>query len=541
MADFDKEILKKIEIEQKFADFIYKDFRSKRFGLSPCCSIDQLNKFSIKKELCDWKDNTIKTFSSISYQTEFWNLNYGTDPNWVEGQCQNSCTYPITFTPNVEQLANTGGALYSNTGGINAQIQGIGFSGIPNTSGKAQITIYAIIDSSNFTATTLDNGTWDVNNTPPSTTISYKVPIAQFYLRENPEGVFIPHWYYKDPCVEFQDSLSTTTDEDGNTMYYSSNIGITNMHYMTFFGNTSEDFNTFILDGGLPLGYPQPLEMVVVDGTNVYHTDLDQLSYGLPDPTIYYFEGSNQGSFEGIDTSFNFTFPTPQLSCSFGFPEGTIITSTEGIQTSISTIPCYYCGYETSEEEWIACAGLNVQELWDSLPNNFEMFLPIGFTPEPTVESLCSLCGLLSQSDPMNLLTLTIDLAPYFVGTGAQLCECCTPAGAGTANPDIVINVECVDDTECIRFEVYNQNGDPIEGYEIILDGGNAGVTNENGVFTTTIINASVNTDHTLNICHCFTTTGACAQQKITITVTDDDVAECDIIKADCTTIEEAE
>jgi len=125
-----------------------------------------------------------------------------------------------------------------------------------------------------------------------------------------------------------------------------------------------------------------------------------------------------------------------------------------------------------------------------------------------------------------------INIQGGFTGTGAELCQCCD------SSPEV--SIACPNDSECIRIEVLNQNGDPIEGYDIIIDGGNAGVTNENGVFTTTINNASVNTDHTLNICYCFTTTGNCSQQKITIILTDDCITECNITKAECTDIEEA-
>ena len=122
MADFNKEILKKIEIQQKFADFIYKDFRAKRFGLSPCCSIDQLNKYAIKSELCNQPEK-IKTYSSITYEKELWGVNLGEDPNWLEGQCQNPCTYPASFMPNEQQLANTGGYYYESQTGINVGLK----------------------------------------------------------------------------------------------------------------------------------------------------------------------------------------------------------------------------------------------------------------------------------------------------------------------------------------------------------------------------------------------------------------------------------
>lgn len=51
------ELVKKIEVEQKFAEAVYRDFRSKRYGIASCCYID-LEKLKIKKQLCDWQDHS---------------------------------------------------------------------------------------------------------------------------------------------------------------------------------------------------------------------------------------------------------------------------------------------------------------------------------------------------------------------------------------------------------------------------------------------------------------------------------------------------
>jgi len=51
-------IVKKIEVEQKFAQAVYKDFKAKRFGLTPCCYYD-LEKIKIKKYLCDYQEQKV--------------------------------------------------------------------------------------------------------------------------------------------------------------------------------------------------------------------------------------------------------------------------------------------------------------------------------------------------------------------------------------------------------------------------------------------------------------------------------------------------
>jgi len=42
-----------IEKQQKFAQQAYKNFMSKRYGITPCCLTD-LESTIIKKEICDW-------------------------------------------------------------------------------------------------------------------------------------------------------------------------------------------------------------------------------------------------------------------------------------------------------------------------------------------------------------------------------------------------------------------------------------------------------------------------------------------------------
>lgn len=47
--------LNKIKMEEKLATSVYQDFKSKKFGLTPCCYINMQDAL-IKKELCDWEE-----------------------------------------------------------------------------------------------------------------------------------------------------------------------------------------------------------------------------------------------------------------------------------------------------------------------------------------------------------------------------------------------------------------------------------------------------------------------------------------------------
>jgi hypothetical protein len=43
-----------IKIKTQFANAAYQDFKSKRFGLTPCCHFD-FQTVTIKNDLCEWE------------------------------------------------------------------------------------------------------------------------------------------------------------------------------------------------------------------------------------------------------------------------------------------------------------------------------------------------------------------------------------------------------------------------------------------------------------------------------------------------------
>lgn len=77
-------------------------------------------------------------------------------------------------------------------------------------------------------------------------------------------------------------------------------------------------------------------------------------------------------------------------------------------------------------------------------------------------------------------------------------------------------------DLTCLFFEVVNQDGNPVEGYPVVVDGGNIGITDEYGNVRTQIPKSSVDTVHTIDLCKCITTVGNCSQMKIVITLTEE-------------------
>tara|TARA_R110000824_G_scaffold157403_2_gene330857 strand:- start:154 stop:1230 length:1077 start_codon:yes stop_codon:yes gene_type:complete len=99
-----QEIEKQINVEQEFADLRFRDMRSSRYGLSPCCSLEKLEKITSKKEICDWNDKKLPVYTDKSYKDSTdtgyesykWLFENATIPDWVQKVCK-PCT-PLSST-----------------------------------------------------------------------------------------------------------------------------------------------------------------------------------------------------------------------------------------------------------------------------------------------------------------------------------------------------------------------------------------------------------------------------------------------------------
>ena len=89
------------------------------------------------------------------------------------------------------------------------------------------------------------------------------------------------------------------------------------------------------------------------------------------------------------------------------------------------------------------------------------------------------------------------------------------------------ISLFCGDDGECILFEVVDSKGDPVKDFELYIDRIGIKLTNSLGQYFHTFTSASTITDHTLQLCYCFSTAGNCRQQKITITIQAEESEPC--------------
>tara|TARA_R110000744_G_scaffold177706_2_gene296647 strand:+ start:950 stop:2038 length:1089 start_codon:yes stop_codon:yes gene_type:complete len=125
------------------------------------------------------------------------------------------------------------------------------------------------------------------------------------------------------------------------------------------------------------------------------------------------------------------------------------------------------------------------------------------------------------------------------LGTKAAWCtfgistDCTFCGEASTPDPG---DQECIDDAECVVIYVKDIAGNAIDCYPIYIDNREVGMTDENGFYVHTEYHASTNKNHSIDICHCFTTTGGCAQQRIDITVTPEITkVVCTPLTVDCT------
>ena len=161
--------------------------------------------------------------------------------------------------------------------------------------------------------------------------------------------------------------------------------------------------------------------------------------------------------------------------------------------------------------------------------------------------------GILASAPPngvANLSSITSGTNPYVAANKGKLdtyhwgYDIAQPS-TGFTKEDFVSNLEafwtpgdeeCVGDVECLSIYVKDDQGNPIECYTIYVDNKEVGVTDENGFFSYSIPNASTDTKHTVDICHCITTTGGCSQQRVDITVTpEESKVVCTKPKVDCT------
>ena len=120
--------------------------------------------------------------------------------------------------------------------------------------------------------------------------------------------------------------------------------------------------------------------------------------------------------------------------------------------------------------------------------------------------------------------------------TAAELRESVKYANRSIENNKLVDATYsvCNDDAELLYITVTDINSAPVKDYDVIIDNTHYGKTDAAGVLIVNLKNASTDTKHMINGCKCFTTTGACNQQKIDIVLEDAIKPVCTNLAIDC-------
>jgi hypothetical protein len=497
-----RDLRKRVDIEQKFADYVFKTFKQKRYGICSPVNEEQLDKYTIKKELYQWSDWYNPKSYQIEYEGESWDPSNPEFPPWVAGEpCNDGCLPQQIFTPNEIQLANSGGQYFNESGGINNYTfieSSSTIFDLINESGHPQITIRAdidfnLIDGVGFfypetsglpfgssisnmidgAGTFTGEGNWASQPHP-------KPIVAQFYLLANPSGVVMPHFTYPDPHP--YSTMTTIEHSELGTLYYDGSAE--DNFYFTCFGNTKDIITEWsMIDGGMFF------DQWADDG------QLD----------VFYNDGNN--SYKVTEGTSNVTFGNPYS-------------------------PYFDINSELYDPTLDGGTVLPPNLLEDLLGVQFATAPVCVFIPLAGTFNYNGLFAEQSEIISFNLCELPGVITLY---NGEEIVP-----GTAIGDPNLISSV-CNDDIEILYIEAVDQDGNPVEGYEIILDGGNAGFTDQFGKFTTTIKNASEITNHTINVCYCFTTVGQCAQTKIKLVITEDGIIDNTLNKSDCINISESE
>ena len=672
----EEEIIKKINVEQEFADLNFKEMRSKRFGLTSCCPLDKLEKISTKKEICDWDEEKLPVYLSRDYKDEDidptykWLFESQPIPDWVVKACRPCTEYDdnVTFTgqsmtftmpeslmvsaPDYVQGTSKVYFLTPYDGAAANTWLTVGYGVIPAT-GDFEVTIYGntaaadpkngadnktplkiIIDvngdqsllrSVDYTTAGWSNNLYENNTNRQASSTGAITTECAFGIAT--DCTFCGEARKADPDMYFfYDTTSLGRQEVIDTHNVVNNwitglrdIGAFNgkVYHTSVLGERWLDwaivpytgtFNNAGFCGGVgspglgSSGVIGPQNPNWASGTGGY---VDAVTPLTSNTTLYewgvldYFINQKQVEwFNAGDTTTTATYTGPGASgdavTSPGPPPKAtskrilVVVFADEATSPVPYNQPYHVTTSNTQPSWIeACGGANgtttaPTPCWNADYNKFviehnkfqakgsdyraDYFIYPAYPVSPNdshnafplhvvgaIESGPTGNGLLN-TPPVNglvdLLQTAVPTNPYVANGKGRLDQYnwgynVSQPATGFKQIDFVTNLEgfwdpgdeeCVDDAECISIYVKDNAGNPIECYPIVVDGKEVGYTNEDGYYLHKIKNASVDTKHSIDLCHCFETTGGCSQQRIDIIVTPEETkVVCTPLKVDCT------
>jgi len=537
----------KLDINCTFASNAYNLYKSERYGLDKGCLVG-LDSHINKKYNLDWSNKMVPYQGTPTYKTTLHTNGATPLPSWVSSACgmgqEDLTLYFMYDATSLSQQSVTQARTAVDEWIDEIRAARAGTSSIlnlENCSGSTiagSITVYHTvvagerwIDWAIFPMTGTFNNYGEFNSRYCGGSDS---PSGQHLTGEGivdaviPDGIDVCHFW----SILMYDTPTRVWYNAGGTSYTCSNCT----------GNsTADNYNGAFYSGTLLGEPPTPLtDNVLV----VAFADESGVGLTSTNPTVNYHH--NQST----------TTPTWRYSMdgSTGNPAGDGVDTATGYKCST----CYMNDYNHYIAEYLSWMSYSSDReincfLYPSAPtvtSSVHYHFPLhALGAIESGDTSPTLDGQLASTPPNGLASASLSAIttanPYYTaqntvtnhiansrlnsgyggldqyGWGVNVAEVAFTKERFVADLATFWDLDTCNDSECIVINVINSDGNPVANYDISIDGANTGMTDANGELRTCIPEASINTDHTVNLCWCFTTTGLCNSQKITITVAD--------------------
>ena len=540
-------IIQKIRTERGFADEIFKKYRHERYGIGSCCG-SNLPSYIKDKYLCDFEDAKVTPYESIKITKTSYTPPTPTGakqdenrPPWVNELCgitQGDAEIYFYYDTTSLGVQAVQDAYYAAKDWVDQLSQAQPTNDTENCTGgdsAKSITTYhtltfgerwldwgtqAITGDFNNSGSCGGNGTVDVNGDLCGTGSNVNgnpvnvdpIPGRNFGLQDCGSGADSTYPQDVAPDNKFWSSLQWAQN-NGIQMHSFGPAGGT-VATVTLGNDTSGGvFNGVTTIGQAPAATNKNLLVVCFidestsrDHKQPYHDRSNNTSWNTAtdgagnmtpcwkaDHTEFIAQRNLWMAADSNRQSNFFVYPS--------MPSG-------GAGTSHRPFPLHALGAVTSGDKNPADGTLTVAP--SSLAANPQLLTPITTSNPYFAQGY----GALDQH-----------------GWGTNVAM--VPFTAATFQTDLnaFVDIQSCNDSECFLFVVKDQNGNPIEDHPIKINSEIIGYTDENGLLRWCVRDASINTQHVLDLCTCLTTTGGCGSQKINMTITDSCFTSCDTVK----------
>jgi len=512
--------IKRIEIERDFADDVFKKYRYKRYGIGNCCGSDFDDNVN-KKALCDHDDNQLITYTDSTITSTTYTPPEGgaeDDPNkpdWVNALC----------------------------GMDNEEVQIYFYYDATSLGVQETIAAYTAAQA------------WVDNITQDSTEAEYVncTNIEENTLNAYHTTVFGERWLdWGTSALTGLFNNSGSCGGNGTVDLITGNCNQNNA--VNVDPDPARNFGINDCGSAADSSFPNTvnanskfwgaLQWAQSNGKIMYNGGAAGVNGGAFFPTVNTLGIAPQATAKNIlvvcfiDESASVSHKQPYHDKQNSGPSATWNAATDGTGT---VTPCWaadHTEFITQRNLYLSQgpeydANFYCYPSHPASPGGAHIPFPLHSLGAITSGDQTPLDGTFAVAPPNSLTSLVAITTsnPYYAqgygaldqhGWGINPAEApFTREGFDDDLNEYAEIIQCNDST-CFVFRVVNQDGTPISCYSIILDGGNIGYTDDYGVLRYCIINASVDTHHTLQLCHCFETTGNCSSQNITITLTEE-------------------